>query len=51
MDWFLYCNGPRHERVKWFADLIMKNNTDKCHLLVNTSEKDNIRIDNINRNV
>ena len=32
---------------KWFADNLMKSNADKCYLLVNTSDKVNIRIGNI----
>ena len=31
---------------KWFLDNAMKSNADKCHLLVSTSNKVNIRIDN-----
>ena len=31
---------------KWFLDNVMKSNTDKCHLLVSTSNKVKNRIDN-----
>ena len=31
--------------LKWFLDNLMKSNADKCHLLVSTSNKVNIRID------
>ena len=31
----------------WFADNLMKFNADKCHWLVNTSDKVDIKIDNI----
>ena len=32
---------------KWVADNLLKSNANKCHLLVNTSYKVNIRIKNI----
>ena len=31
----------------WFADNLMKINADKCHWLVNTSDKVDIKIGNI----
>ena len=32
---------------KWFPDNLMKSNANKYHLLIKTSDKVNIRIDNI----
>ena len=32
---------------EWFSNNLMKSNAVKCHLLVSTSNKVNIRIDNI----
>ena len=32
---------------KWFSDNVMKNNADKCHLLVSTNNAINIKIENI----
>ena len=39
--------ASRDLALKWFLDSLMKSNVDKCHLLVSTSNKVNIRIDNI----
>lgn len=38
----------KHYFFKWFAVNLMKNHVDKCYLLVNASNKVNIRINNIN---
>ena len=39
MDWFLYDNGLRHERVK--------TNPEKHHLLVSTNEKTDLNVEEI----
>ena len=38
--------ASRDLALKWFLDSLMKSNVDKCHLLVSTNNKVNIRIDN-----
>lgn len=38
----------KHYFFKWFAVNLMKNHVDKCYLLVNASNKGNIRVNNIN---
>ena len=51
MDWFLYDNGLRHERVNRFSCNYMVANADQRHLLTTASVEVSVKIENeINKN-
>ena len=49
MDWFLYDNGLRHERVKWESIYIEQEKRNNC-ILIGVKCKHNNSIDDLMRN-